>query len=50
MSCLSEVQEIEKPKGISVFIQVRRDPTLHPESDLKADTSREQEEEDDLID
>ena len=42
-----EVQEIEKLKDISVFIQVKRDHMLPQELDAKVDISKEPEEEDD---
>ena len=48
-SSLSEVQEIEKLKDISVFTQVKRDPTLPQELDAKEDISKEPEEEDDSL-
>ena len=43
-----EVQEIEKLKDISVFTQVKRDPTPPQELDAKVEISKEPEEEDDL--
>jgi hypothetical protein len=45
--CWSEVPEIEKLKDISVCTQAKEAPTLLPESDLKVDTSKGPEEEDD---
>ena len=45
--CWSEVPEIEKLRGISVFTQAKEDHTLLPESDLKVDTLKGPEEEDD---
>lgn len=47
MSSSSEAQEIDKPKDISVFIQVKKVHTLLQESELKEDIGKEQEEEDD---
>jgi hypothetical protein len=44
----SEVPEIEKQKDISVCIPVKRDLTLPPESELKVENGKEQEEEDDV--
>jgi hypothetical protein len=49
MSFWSEAPEIEKLKGISVFIPDKKDHTLLPESDPKVDISKEPEEEDDLF-
>jgi hypothetical protein len=48
MFCLSEVQEIEKPRDISVFTPAKGVLTLPPESDPKVDTSKEPEAEDDF--
>lgn len=45
----SEAQEIDKPKDILVFIQVKEALTLLPESEQKEDTSKELEEEDDCL-
>ncbi len=49
MYCWSEVPEIEKLRGISVCTPDRGDHTPLPESDLKEDTSKEPEEEDETL-
>ena len=47
MSSSWEVPEIEKQKGISVCIQVKKDPILLQESEPKVENGKELEEEDD---
>ena len=44
-----EDPEIDKLNAISVYILVKRDPTLLPELDAKAESGKELEEEDDYL-
>ena len=44
-----EAQEIDKQKDISVFAQVKRDPTLLLVLDQREESSKEQEAEDDCL-